>query len=177
MEESPLFARKPVRTPFKMSNVFGDSKNVIIVILSGLLILSILGIPFLNGVFHWLQQVLDVIFAFFGSVLYGLSYSTGEVINVSSVVASDAAKVAVDVSTGALSDVGNILKGGNIPTHTPTHKSKKEHMTVMGDLFAAKPTSISPTPSKLDESLQHGTPVIHEPTPDSAPTSLATSAP
>jgi len=96
----------------KWSSTFSDNKDVLIIILSILLILSIIGVH----VFHWIldaiERLVDRVIELLVTLARGVSYSTGEVINISSDTISDVAKTTIDLGNGAVKDVGNVLKSG-----------------------------------------------------------------
>lgn len=103
-----------------------NAQSLVIFVMGTLLLLSFLGINiftvFADGL-NWLNKnVLPSIYSFFGMV----SYSTGDLIDRSSDVAADAAKVGVDLAEGAAHSVGGIAKGlGEIGMqHSPELKSR-----------------------------------------------------
>lgn len=99
-------------SPYASQAVFSDNRNVIIMILSTLLILSILGVTFMNTLFDAIKVVLNYIVGFFESVFGTALYSTGEIINASSNTVADVAKTSIDLGNGAINDIGNLMKQG-----------------------------------------------------------------
>jgi len=126
----------------KWSGIFSDNKDVLIILLSALLLLSILGVHFFHVILEAIENVVDRVLVLLGHVLAGVSYSTGEILNVSADTVSDVAKVTIDLGNGAINDVGDVLKSGGsgtviqppvpihhvIPTFTQGHRpTKKAH--------------------------------------------------
>lgn len=103
----------------KWSGIFSDNKDVLIILLSALLLLSILGVHFFHVILEAIENVVDRVLVLLGHVLAGVSYSTGEILNVSADTVSDVAKVTIDLGNGAVNDVGNVLKsGGRAPLYS-----------------------------------------------------------
>jgi hypothetical protein len=133
MEASIQNTNLPSITPpspeYVQSNGLGmgmGMQTFIIFVLGTLLLLSFLGINiftvFGDGL-NWLNaNLFPAFYSFFGMV----SYSAGDVIDQSSDVAADAAKVGVDLAEGAAHSVGGIAKGlGEIGMqYSPELKSK-----------------------------------------------------
>jgi hypothetical protein len=102
---------------FKTDNIIPEStsdlfsgKNVVIIILVILLILSILGInifTILGSVLEWLTNLFGPLVQ---SILSFFGYTTGSVIVKTSDVVGDVTKGGIDLATGAVEDVGNLLK-------------------------------------------------------------------
>lgn len=89
------------------------AKNVLIIVLLMIIILSILGISlqfvFGNIVSYIFNFILSIIYKFFS--FFGITF--GYMINTTSDIASDTVKFGIDVTDGAVHDVGNLfLKAG-----------------------------------------------------------------
>ena len=94
------------------SSFFSDNKNVLIILLSALLLLSVLGVTFINVIMDWIKHVLNVLAVFFGGVFGNIFYSTGDILNATSSSVANVAKTSIDLGNGAVNDVGNLLKSG-----------------------------------------------------------------
>jgi hypothetical protein len=86
-------------------------KNILIVILVLLLVFSFLGINLLNLSGGFLQSLSNSGGPVVKHILTALGYSTGQLIDTTTDVAVDTAKVGVDIAGGSLHSVGQILKG------------------------------------------------------------------
>ena len=102
----------PRESPPDMSSFFSDNKNVLIMILSMLLLLSVLGVTFINVIMDWIKHMLNVLANFFGGVFGNIFYSTGDILNATSSSVAQVAKTSIDLGNGAVNDVGNLLKSG-----------------------------------------------------------------
>ena len=107
-------------------NIFRNKKDLAIVILSVLLLLSVTGLYFIREIGEWLGRIIHKIYAFFYSLFGTLFFSTGQIINASSNAVADAAILTIDISNDAVNDIGDLLKGG-APQPTKHHKKKKKH--------------------------------------------------
>ena len=102
----------PREGPPNTSTFFSDNKNVLIILLSMLLLLSVLGVTFINVIMDWIKQMLTVLANFFGGVFGNIFYSTGDILNATSTSVAQVAKTTIDLGNGAVNDVGNLLKSG-----------------------------------------------------------------
>lgn len=102
----------PRKEPTDTSSFFSDNKNVLIILLSALLLLSVLGVTFINVIMDWIKHVLNVLAVFFGGVFGNIFYSTGDILNATSSSVANVAKTSIDLGNGAVNDVGNLLKSG-----------------------------------------------------------------
>lgn len=93
-----------------------SGKNLIIIVLVVLLLLSFIGVNLLD----YLSNVIKTIIAIFGPIVKPIlslfGYTTGAVINKTADVVSDTAKTGIDIAEGTVQNVGNLLisasKGG-----------------------------------------------------------------
>jgi hypothetical protein len=91
------------------SDMFSN-KNMIIIVLVILLILSFLGINLL-AIFGNLIQTIVAIFGPLVNQIFSIfGYTAGTVINKSADIAGDTAKAGIDIAEGTLHSVGNILR-------------------------------------------------------------------
>jgi hypothetical protein len=96
-----------------MNPTFFSGKNFIIIILSGLLILSFLGINLLNV----LGNMMDIIINIFGPLITQLlsifGYTAGTVLDKSSDAVTNVAKTGLDVANGTVQSVADLLKNAS----------------------------------------------------------------
>ena len=85
------------------------NQTVIIGVLIFLLVLSFLGINLLSTTGNILEYVSNILGPIFNQILGLLGYTTGTVINKTTDVVTDTAKVGIDITGGAVRDVGDLL--------------------------------------------------------------------
>jgi len=127
------------------SSIFSN-KNFLIIVLIILLVLSFLGINLIlvgGNIFEYVVKILTPLVTQIFSVF---AQTTGTVINKTTDVVTDTAKVGVDIAGGTLYSVGNLLKNSS--------------QTV--DIAAMKLDN----PSPLDKSINNSPTKSHEPEPD-----------
>jgi hypothetical protein len=93
----------------QISESGGSFKNVIIIILTVVLILSLLGINIFIIFGNGLQKLIDIFSPVVSKALSDLGYASGTVIDKSSDVLADTAKVGIDIAHGTLDSVGELL--------------------------------------------------------------------
>ena len=104
----------------KITNTFSDVSesnsfnltNVLIFILIVLVLFSFLGLNILTVLGSSLQNFSNIINPFIKQFLVAIGYSSGEIINKSADVTSDAAKIGIDIAEGTIHNVGDLLKKG-----------------------------------------------------------------
>lgn len=120
--------------PGKITSMFSD-KNTIIAALVFLLVFSFLGINILMIFGDFIQRIAKIVGPFFTKVLATFGYTTGTVIDKTTDVVKDVSKTGIDLASGAVKDVGDLLikasdgkqhkdldKTINEPTKKPTEK-------------------------------------------------------
>jgi len=90
-----------------------SEKNILIFVLVGLLILSFIGFNFLAFSGNVLQSIANVFGPIFLQVASMFGYSAGELVNTTSTVAADTAKLGVDIADGTAHSIGNLLKNAS----------------------------------------------------------------
>jgi hypothetical protein len=93
----------------QISESGGSFKNVIIIILIIVLILSLLGINIFIIFGNSLQKLIDIFNPVVSKGLSDLGYASGTVIDKSSDVLADAAKVSIDIGHDTVQSVGELL--------------------------------------------------------------------
>jgi hypothetical protein len=93
----------------QLSESGGYFKNVIIIILTVVLILSLLGINIFIIFGNGLQKLIDIFNPVVSKGLSDLGYASGTVIDKSSDVLADTAKVGIDIAHDTLDSVGELL--------------------------------------------------------------------
>ena len=142
------------------NSVAYEYKDLIILFLIVILVLSVLGINIfiiLGYLIQYIVYLLQPLFSLFG-------YASGNIINTTSDLAADASHFGIDIADGTAHDVGNLLLASvdkqQIPSLPPVVK------TYPGSILDAisKTLSIHPTPQSKPEPT-----IIYVPVPAPAP--------
>lgn len=115
--ENTLTPVKEENTMNEFSNDLFSGKNFIILLLTGLLILSFLGINLLMILGNWMQVVISIFGPLVTQILSVLGYTTGTVLDKTEDVATTVAKAGVDIAGGTVQSVADLLKqasSGNV---------------------------------------------------------------
>ena len=155
---------EPDNTPSSMV-----SKNLIIIILASLLVLSFLGVNIFQGMIIAIQNLVARILSIFG-------FYTGLLINSTADVVGDTAKGGVDIAEGTLHSIGNLLQNEDNMNGPPPAQ-----MQWNTTLFNLNPTEKSDSgsqqvkpevtiPKNIDVDLNKGTPKVtkYEPSESTA---------
>ena len=89
------------------------NKNMLIIALVILLILSFLGINLLNIFGDFVQTIINIFGPLFSQILSVFGYTTGTIINKSADIVSDTAKLGIDVAEGSIQSIGDLLKNAS----------------------------------------------------------------
>jgi len=138
------------------------NKNLLIVLLVFLLIFSLLGI----NILHFLGNLLQMLGNFFQSIvnifkplivqilsLFG--YTAGAVINTTADVVSLTAKTGIDIASGSVQSVGNILKDSSRDALDPVSKSHFDKALNISNIKAGMPDTDAST-SNIQTSIASG---------------------
>lgn len=132
------------------------NKNFIITGLLILLILSLLGINLLNifgsvvqMIGNLFQSIVNVFKPLIIQILSLLGYTTGSVINTTADVVSTTAKTGIDIASGTIHSVGNVLKDGSKNAINQDSKHQFDNSLNLSNL----PVSI-PNADNADSNIQ-----------------------
>jgi hypothetical protein len=100
------------------------SKNMLIIVLVVLLILSFLGINLLNIFGDFVQTIINIFGPLFSQILSVFGYTTGSIINKSADIVSDTAKLGIDVAEGSIQSIGNLLKNASEKNVDPNSRNQ-----------------------------------------------------
>lgn len=103
--ENQAFASQNVQ----LNNSYYEPKNVVIMVLVVLLLLSFLGINILDIFSNIIKIFVRLFGPIVNQILSLLGYTTGSVLNVSADVIGDTSKAAIDIAEGTVQNVGNLL--------------------------------------------------------------------
>lgn len=117
----------PISKPSDEIMTSGDifsGKNLMIIILTGLLILSFLGINLLMIFGNWIQVVINIFGPLVTQILSVFGYTTGTVLDKTEDVATTVAKSGVDIVGGAVQSVADLLKDMSSPNVDPSARTQ-----------------------------------------------------
>lgn len=118
-----------------------NSKNILIGVLLFLLILSFLGITFI-------QTLGTIVGPYITGFLSLLGYTTGSVIDDTASVVGDTAKTGIDITQGAVQNIGEIFKMAS-EEHVPERaKRELDNVLNISPLYSRPPPSHSPSESE-----------------------------
>ncbi len=93
-----------------------SGKNILIIVLVGLLALSFMGFNLLDYINNVIKTIIAIFTPIIRPILSLIGYTTGAVINKTADVVSDTAKTGIDIAEGTVQSVGDLLisasKGG-----------------------------------------------------------------
>jgi hypothetical protein len=90
--------------------IMGLSKNTIIVLLMGLVVLALLGFNIFLGIGLVLDKLFDGVKNIFVKLLSMIGFYTGAAINTTADVVGDTAKETIDIAEGSIQSLGHLLQ-------------------------------------------------------------------
>lgn len=119
------------------NNTSFSSKNIIIIILSALLILSFLGINFIQALGDFIQNIINLFSSILKPLLQNISFITGVAIGETSDIVADTSKTGVDIAHGTINSVSDLFikAGGRSPENnneidTKINETSKKYNTI-----------------------------------------------
>jgi hypothetical protein len=97
------------------TQVFSDSRNIIIIVLLVIILLTFIGINLLVEIGEATEKLKNLLSPLVSGILGLFGYTTGSVINKSASIAGGAAQFGIDVAQGAVQNVGGLLKHTSSP--------------------------------------------------------------
>jgi hypothetical protein len=151
--QSQGFLFKTQQVAQNTSNFFSD-KNTLIIILITLLILSLLGINILHITGNFVQAITNIFGPFITQLLSFFGYTTGSVISKTADVVGDTTKTGVDIATGTIKDVGDLLKNASQgQINTDSKASLDRALNDGSKIDFSKPPS-EPSPNASENPIQ-----------------------
>lgn len=135
------------------SSIF--SKNNIIIILIVLLSLSFLGINMLTILGNLVQLLVNIFGPLVTQILSIFGYTAGTVIIKSADIAGDSAKAGIDITSGTLQSVGNILKGVSAPAVNINAKNQLDQ-SINSSNLQVKTAEPDSTVSPIQKTISSG---------------------
>jgi len=119
MDSTPL-----IQSPQISSNGNDIAKNMLIVVLIAVLILSLLGINIFIIIGNGIQQFINIFNPIVSKALSDLGYASGSVLDKTSDIAADASKTGIDILNGTMHSVSDLLihaskEGGKLNINQP----------------------------------------------------------
>ena len=97
-----------IEKPSSDSGLFSN-KNIIIIILLVLVIISLIGFNLLKIIGIFLSEIADPIFTSFRGLLSSIGFVTGGIINGSAELVADTAETGIDIAKGTTQSIGDLL--------------------------------------------------------------------
>jgi hypothetical protein len=136
-------------------NMF-SGKNMVIVVLTVLLVLSFLGINLLASMGNILQTISNVFGPLFTQILSVFGYTAGTVIDKSTDVVTDVAKSGIDLAGDTIQSAAELLKAASRGHVTPDAVNQLDNSFKQGNS------------SKFDSVINNSKPSINQPVPDAS---------
>jgi len=92
-----------------------SGKNLVIIILLGLVILSLIGINFFEWVVNTILRIIEAIIPSIRDLLAMIGFSTGTIIKGGADLVADTAELGIDVAKGTTHSIGDLLINSNKP--------------------------------------------------------------
>lgn len=122
-EKSQEPVLKPTNVEEGMTGLF-SGKNLLIILLTGLLILSFLGINLLMILGNWVQVVINIFGPLITQILSVFGYTTGTVLDKTEDVATTVAKAGIDIAGGTVQSVADLLKKASVENVDPKSRTQ-----------------------------------------------------
>lgn len=139
------FLFKPEPSVMEESQPFSN-KNTIIIVLLCLLIFSFLGINLLSASGDVFQSITNIFGPLIGNILSLIGYTTGSVLNKTADVVGTGAKTGVDIASGTIHSVGDLLK--NASQNQVDTKARSSLDSALNNNNASPPSDPSPSPAE-----------------------------
>ena len=143
------------------TQVFSDSRNIIIIVLLVIILLTFIGINLLVELGQATEKLKNLLSPLISGILGLFGYTTGSVINKGASIAGGAAQFGIDVAQGAVQDVGGLLKNTSVPyVNDFTRKSLDSVLTPGNDVsYVGKygvglPARPQPQPDTTENPIQ-----------------------
>lgn len=145
METSPMQSA-PTLNVSSANDGITISKSFLITVLIVLLILSVLGINILTifgNIFQIVGNIFQAIVNIFRPIIIQIlslfGYTTGAVINTTADVVSETAKTGIDIASGSIQSVGNILKDSSKNAVDPNTKKQFDNALNISNIKGSVP--------------------------------------
>jgi hypothetical protein len=149
---SPQYAESVAQNESTFDSVTGlfSNKNLIIIILLVLVILSLIGINILTLSGTIISEITDPLSPIVKGILSSLGFTTGNIIKGSADLVANAADTGIDIAKGTTHSIGDLLI--NSTNHSGIDTSKQISLTDAIGISNMKGPSINPQPVQSSES-------------------------
>lgn len=140
-----------------VESYFDSKKNTIIIILTGLLVLSFLGINLLNRVGDVMETITSIFGPLITQILSAFGYTAGTVLGKSTDVATDVVKTGLDVANESIQSVAGILKDASRSNIDQTAKFELDNVLNNSKYNYSEPdhdSSVNPIQKPITSSKQ-----------------------
>jgi hypothetical protein len=107
----------PATTTSTTNDFSFSNKNLLIIVLVFLLVLSFLGINLLIIIGNFINVLVNIFGPFVLQILTVFGFTLGSAIDTSSDIVANTAKTGIDIADGTLNSVADLLKGGKKSLH------------------------------------------------------------
>jgi hypothetical protein len=182
----PVFQAPPaVQTSFNPIGSYFAEKNILIITLVILLVLSLLGINLLTLLGSGIQSIVNWIGPYITGLLFKVSDTTGAVINKTSDVVSSTTKTGIDIADGSVHSIGNIMRNTNNINPTVSQNLALDNVTKITPITVPKVNPNAgvnvgqpqPVYIQVPTPVPTPTPPVYVPAPYPVPTPVPTPAP
>jgi hypothetical protein len=142
-------------------------KNLLIIILSGLLILSFLGINLLASMGNLVEIISNLFGPFFVQILSIFGYTAGTVLDKSTDVVTDVAKTGIDLAGDTLQSAADLLKDASRDNVNEKALNQMDSVS-SGNINSNDSTNNSVNNSSIDKTINESKPKINIPKPDNS---------
>ena len=145
-------------------------KNIIIIVLCVLLLLSFLGINLLNIGGNIIDTIIKLFGPLIAQILSIFGYTTGTLLNITADVAGDTAKTGIDIAEGTVQSIGNILKDAS-QGHVNQDSKNSLDNALKNNIFNQDKNKKEESKGNLDKAINESkntSSSTHSPTPDTA---------
>jgi hypothetical protein len=142
------------------TQVFSDSRNIVIIVLLVIILLTFIGINLLVELGEATEKLKNLLSPLISGILGLFGYTTGSVINKGASIAGGAAQFGIDVAQGAVQNVGGLLKNTSAPyVNDFTKKSLDSVLTPGNDVsyvgqYGVGLPSKQPKPDSTENPIQ-----------------------
>jgi hypothetical protein len=146
-------------------------KNLLIIILSGLLILSFLGINLLASMGNLVEIISNLFGPFFVQILSIFGYTAGTVLDKSTDVVTDVAKTGIDLAGDTLQSAADLLKDAsrdNVNEKALNQMDSVSSGNINSNDSTNNSVNNSVNNSSIDKTINESKPKINIPKPDNS---------
>lgn len=142
-------------------------KNLLIIILSGLLILSFLGINLLASMGNLVEIISNLFGPFFVQILSIFGYTAGTVLDKSTDVVTDVAKTGIDLAGDTLQSAADLLKDASRDNVNEKALNQMDSVS-SGNIINSNDSTNNSVNNSIDKTINESKPKVNIPKPDNS---------